>query len=112
MLKRSTPRSRRVAFVTTALAVTAAALTSTAPAAGAATAAATPSTHRMTPAVGVQPHHVYAGKPQTTGDGQVKFACQQRTTNFCYGPDQIRAAYDIQPLLDRGITGKGRTIVI
>ena len=30
----------------------------------------------------------------------------------CYGPDQIRNAYDIQPLLDKGVTGKGRTIVI
>lgn len=30
----------------------------------------------------------------------------------CYTPQQIRAAYDIQPLLDRGITGRGRTIVI
>src|SRR5581483_11864714 len=31
---------------------------------------------------------------------------------FCYGPDQIRAAYDIQPVLDSGITGAGETIVI
>jgi subtilase family serine protease len=112
MLKRSTPRSHRVAFVTTALAVTAAALTSAAPAAGAATASTIPAGHRVTPAVGVQPHHVYAGKPDTTGNGQVLFSCQTRTTNFCYGPDQIRTAYGIQPLLDRGVTGKGRTIVI
>jgi subtilase family serine protease len=112
MLKRSTPRSHRVAFVTTALAVTAAALTSAAPAAGAATASTTSASHRMTPAVGVHPHHVAAGKPQKTGDGQVLFACQMRATNFCYGPDQIRTAYGIQPLLNRGVTGRGRTIVI
>jgi subtilase family serine protease len=30
----------------------------------------------------------------------------------CYSPAQIRAAYRIQPVLDAGITGKGRTIVI
>jgi subtilase family serine protease len=30
----------------------------------------------------------------------------------CYGPDQIRAAYSIQPLLDKGKDGRGRTIVI
>jgi subtilase family serine protease len=30
----------------------------------------------------------------------------------CYGPDQIRAAYDIKPLLDSGIDGSGQTIVI
>lgn len=30
----------------------------------------------------------------------------------CYSPQQIRQAYQIQPLLDTGITGKGRTIVL
>jgi subtilase family serine protease len=37
-------------------------------------------------------------------------SCQ--TTGICYGPDQIRVAYGIQPLLNKGITGAGRTIVI
>lgn len=41
------------------------------------------------------------------------FRCQQPGAAMpCYGPPQIRAAYDVQPLLDRGITGAGRTIVI
>jgi subtilase family serine protease len=30
----------------------------------------------------------------------------------CYAPRQFRAAYDIQPLLDRGITGRGVTVVL
>ena len=30
----------------------------------------------------------------------------------CYTPQQMRTAYALQPLLDAGITGKGRTIVI
>jgi len=30
----------------------------------------------------------------------------------CYSPQQIRSIYNIQPLLNAGITGKGRTIVI
>src|SRR5262249_17509955 len=30
----------------------------------------------------------------------------------CYGPDQIRTAYSVQPLLDAGTNGAGRTIVI
>jgi subtilase family serine protease len=30
----------------------------------------------------------------------------------CYTPGQLRAAYGIQPLLDRGITGRGQTIVL
>jgi subtilase family serine protease len=66
----------------------------------------------MTPAVGVHPHVIRAGNPENSGDAQVKFGCQQTTPAGCYGPDQIRAAYGIQPLLDKGITGKGRTIVI
>jgi subtilase family serine protease len=51
-------------------------------------------------------------------DGQVLFHCQTRgrlgppAAPFCYGPDQIRAAYGVQPVLDSGITGAGRTIVI
>lgn len=51
-----------------------------------------------------------AGLPNAaTGD----FLCQQPTYSVhCYGPKQIRNAYAIDPLLDRGITGKGRTIVI
>jgi subtilase family serine protease len=70
----------------------------------------------MTPAVGVHPHHVSAGKPLARGDQQVLFSCQTPGGSGsglnCYGPDQIRAAYGIQPLLDKGVTGKGRTIVI
>ena len=30
----------------------------------------------------------------------------------CYTPQQLRVAYGIQPLLDRGITGRGQTIVL
>jgi subtilase family serine protease len=30
----------------------------------------------------------------------------------CYSPQQLRVAYGIQPLLDRGITGRGQTIVL
>jgi subtilase family serine protease len=46
--------------------------------------------------------------------GLVRFTCQLPTfTAFrCYGPDQIRAAYGVQPLLDAGVDGAGSTIVI
>ncbi|MBV8201265.1 MAG: S53 family peptidase [Acidobacteria bacterium] len=44
--------------------------------------------------------------------GLAPFPCQQTVPAQCYGPDQIRNAYDIQPLLVRGITGAGQTIVI
>ena len=36
--------------------------------------------------------------------------CDSVTT--CYTPDQIRVAYGIQPLTDRGIDGRGETVVI
>jgi subtilase family serine protease len=43
----------------------------------------------------------------------VTFTCQVVTPPpTCYQPAQIRAAYGIQSLLDHGITGKGKTIVI
>ena len=33
--------------------------------------------------------------------------CEAAFTAPCYGPDQLQAAYDEQPLFKRGITGKG-----
>jgi subtilase family serine protease len=38
--------------------------------------------------------------------------CRKRIGRGCYSPLQYRAAYDLAPLFARGITGKGRTIVI
>ncbi|MCO6004574.1 S53 family peptidase [Actinoallomurus purpureus] len=40
----------------------------------------------------------------------VATACDSLTT--CYTPYQLRVAYGIQPLLDRGIDGRGKTIVV
>lgn len=66
-------------------------------------------THTVTPAVTRHPRYVYAGQAI---DGTT-FGCQKPAAAVhCYGPAQIRAAYEIQPVLDQGITGKGRTIVI
>jgi len=44
--------------------------------------------------------------PPATGDG----ACDSLAT--CYSPAQIRAAYGIQPLTDRGIDGRGQTVIV
>ena len=44
--------------------------------------------------------------PPTTAD------CEARFHIACYQPFQIQRAYDLAPLLDRGIDGRGRTIVI
>jgi subtilase family serine protease len=107
MLMRPGAKRRTIVVTTAAAAITALSLAgASAPMASAAKA------HKMTPAVGAHPTLVSAGAVQS--DGQVKFGCQTvrpgRLT--CYGPDQIRAAYSIQPLLDKGKDGKGRTIVI
>lgn len=60
-------------------------------------------------AIRVRPHVWNSGKPDGTGT----FPCQNPTyIVHCYGPKQIRAAYAIQPLLNAGINGSGRTIVI
>src|SRR5579863_1263909 len=60
--------------------------------------------------VSARPQYIYAGNIPTSGGG---FACQQPGASVrCYGPAQIRAAYNVQQLINRGVTGAGRTIVI
>jgi subtilase family serine protease len=66
--------------------------------------------HAMVPAV------VADGDFQPLGDmqglGLAPAPCQRTVPAQCFGPDQLRVAYNIQPVLDAGITGAGRTIVI
>ena len=72
----------------------------------AAAAAPAPAGGRMIPAVdagGGPLVHKIAGPDQSGG-----FSCQALTGIPCYGPAQIRAAYDIP----RNLTGAGRTVVI
>ncbi|WEB41409.1 S53 family peptidase [Streptomyces yunnanensis] len=38
--------------------------------------------------------------------------CQAKWQISCYTPNQLRQAYDLNPLYRAGVTGKGRTIVI
>jgi subtilase family serine protease len=38
--------------------------------------------------------------------------CRRQYGSTCYTPQQLRVAYGIQPLLDRGIDGRGQTVVI
>jgi len=66
--------------------------------------------HTMIPAV------VADGEFQPLGDmqglGLAPLPCQTPTAAHCFGPDQLRVAYNIQPVLNAGTTGAGRTIVI
>jgi subtilase family serine protease len=53
--------------------------------------------------------------PLVSGTNKVLFPCQSSTNPLpitCYGPGQIAQAYGLQGLAQRGITGKGSTIVI
>jgi subtilase family serine protease len=75
-----------------------------------ATAAPAPA---MAPAVAVHPApaisgHVFADTltPPTTA------SCEATFHIACYQPFQMQRAYDLAPLFARGITGRGRTIVI
>jgi subtilase family serine protease len=83
---------------------------------GAVPASAAIVSHAVTPAVGDSVRYEYAGNVEDFG--QVKFGCQTRSRDphfpraFCYGPDQIRGAYDIQSVLNGGTDGAGQTIVI
>ena len=66
----------------------------------------------MSPASGSSSLYQSVGRPLTGATGSVHFNCQKTTPAGCYGPDQIHAAYGIQPLLDHGVNGSGRTIAI
>lgn len=52
----------------------------------------------------------YAQKVSATGG--IPPCLTSTTPPLCYNPQQIRNAYNVQPLLNAGITGKGRTVVI
>src|SRR2546430_185298 len=63
-----------------------------------------------------QPYNKIASNTPLADPGNTtnpRFPCQAPTAiQTCYGPSQMQKAYNIQPLLDAGITGKGSTIVI
>jgi subtilase family serine protease len=61
-------------------------------------------------AIQVSPKYTQAA---TDPSGKVLFTCQNNGAPVrCYGPNQIRQAYDIQRVLNAGINGAGSTIVI
>lgn len=39
-------------------------------------------------------------------------SCQHQYASACFTPQQLRVAYGIQPLLDRGTGGRGQTVVL
>ncbi|HEY6275493.1 MAG TPA: S53 family peptidase [Streptosporangiaceae bacterium] len=88
-------RNRRIWVLTVGVAVTGLL---------AATAGCSPASH---PAVTAPPAaHPAANPPSGGGTGD----CGSVTT--CYMPHQLQVAYGIKPLLDRGIDGRGESIVL
>jgi subtilase family serine protease len=67
-----------------------------------------PSSGRVKPIPAVQGHINAAA---LTDPPDTAF-CEANLFIACYAPSQIRTAYNLQPLYDRGLTGAGRTIVI
>jgi subtilase family serine protease len=72
-----------------------------------------PSAATAAPAQGgviVRPGVIHVGRaaagPPTTAD------CEKAYNIACYGPAQLRRAYDLPALYARGVTGRGTTIVI
>jgi subtilase family serine protease len=68
-------------------------------------------THTMTPSIGPNPVEQNLGALDSPAGqpGRLR-ACQLAGT--CQGPNQIRNAYGFQQLLNNGVDGAGRTIVI
>jgi subtilase family serine protease len=56
----------------------------------------------------LKPMYKQAVKMGTNAKG----CLQSATLPLCYSPQQLRMAYGVQPLIARGITGKGRIITI
>jgi subtilase family serine protease len=55
---------------------------------------------------------VAAGAPVSALAAPGGTDCLTASPTACYTPQQFRAAYDIQPLLDRGINGRGVTVSV
>lgn len=91
------------------LAVAAAALAATAGGVGHRSAAVAGS---MTPDTLRAPNIRQAIQEVANPTGTVRFRCQLTTPAGCYGPDQMREAYGVQSLLDKGWDGTGRTVAI
>ena len=61
----------------------------------------------------VRPGAIRAGQARDTDAGPFTTAeCEQAYKVACYGPAQIRQAYDLPALYAAGVTGRGTTIVI
>jgi subtilase family serine protease len=69
-----------------------------------------PAARAPAPVVRISPDAIHAAGPSS--QPPTTASCEQDYHIACYSPGQIRQAYQLLPLADRGITGAGQTIVI
>jgi len=105
-------RSARITLA--ALSVLGLGATATATAASSATGSAAPASVHSDHAVTTRAIPAVAGQllsPALAFPPDTAY-CRLKLNLSCYSPAQYRAAYDLDPLYQRGITGKGRTIAV
>jgi subtilase family serine protease len=106
------PMARRAAVAAGAFTLTAATAISagTAVSASTATSAKPSASHAGQARQSLEPGVLHArhatSQPPTTAE------CESDFQIACYEPGQIQTAYNLQPLFQRGVTGRGQTIVI
>src|ERR1700722_3921299 len=104
------PKARKFAIATCVTALAAAGVTSAALAAPSTSVASAPASAAL-PRIVVSPDAIrLPGKPRSAPLTTAQ--CEQTVSIACYLPNQIRTAYHLPALYAKGITGKGKTIVI
>jgi subtilase family serine protease len=104
------PKARKIAIATCVTALAAAGVASAALAAPASSIASAPASAAL-PRIVVSPDAIrLPGKPRSAPLTTAQ--CEQTVSIACYLPSQIRTAYHLPALYAKGITGKGKTIVI
>ena len=101
-------RRGKVAALTAAAALAVGALT-VAGCAGTAGAKTTATKSAGPPTIGIEPGVIHPGGVMPTPS---QAHCTAAFSARCLTPEQVETAYDLGPLYERGITGKGETIVI
>jgi subtilase family serine protease len=102
-------KARTIALTAGAGALSAAIVAAMATAAPAATSTPAKTT---TPVIHVRPGVKILSQAKARATPWTTALCQSLLNIDCWGPDQVRAAYNVAPLFARGITGQGSTIVI
>jgi subtilase family serine protease len=105
-------KRRAIAITTGTGALAAALVTAAATAAPVATVAQADRATAAAPKIVIKPEARQLPQAKTLSTPWTTALCESQLHIACYQPDQIRSAYNEAPLFNKGITGKGATIVI